>query len=136
MPCTDCCPFCETNYENDWHVFIGYDEAKTVWRTAGLWDVISTTVAVAESFAACIFSLLCRLTVEECKDLVMMLWCIWRRRNDKVWDGELQPSNIAVQLARVVISMASRKKFCYFTQSAFTARYSYVAATSSEISEV
>ncbi|XP_024636060.1 uncharacterized protein [Medicago truncatula] len=32
-----------------------------------------------------------------------MLWCIWRRRNDKVWDGQLQPSNIAVQLARELL---------------------------------
>jgi ribonuclease HI len=103
VPCTDCCPFCETNYENDWHVFIGCEEVKTVWRTAGLWDLIAETVADAASFADCFFSLLCRLTADECKDIAMILWCIWRRRNDKVWDGELKPVSIAIQLAREVL---------------------------------
>jgi len=30
----------------------------------------------------------------------MMLWCLWRRHNDKVWDDDLKPINIAIQLAR------------------------------------
>jgi hypothetical protein len=76
VPYTDRCPFCETNYENDLHVLIGCKEVKTVWRTAGLWDLISDTVAVAVSFADCIFPLMCWLTLDECKDLAMMLWCI------------------------------------------------------------
>ena len=100
VPCTDSCPFCETNYENDWHVFIGYEEAKNVWRTAGMWELIQNVAAVADSFADCIFSLLCRLSIHQCNDMAMMLWCLWQRRNDKVWGGELKPIHIAVQLAK------------------------------------
>jgi len=100
VPCTDCCPFCETNYENDWHVFIGREEVKTVWRTADLWDLIAEIVADAASFADCFFSLLCRLTADESKDMAIILWCIWRRRNDKVRDSDLKPVSIAIQLAR------------------------------------
>jgi len=51
------CHFCETNYENDWHVFLGYEEAKNVWRTAGMWELIQDVAAIAESFAECIFFL-------------------------------------------------------------------------------
>jgi len=38
---SDCCPHCETNYENDWYVFIGCVAAKQVWSEAGLWDIIA-----------------------------------------------------------------------------------------------
>jgi len=100
VPCTDSCPFCQTNYENDWHVFIRCEEAKSIWRTAGLWELIRDTLNNATSFTACIFSLLRRLTSDKSNDVAMMLWCLWRRRNDKVWDGDLKPINIAVQLAR------------------------------------
>jgi len=100
VPCTGICPFCETNYENDWHVFIGCEEAKNVWRTAGMWELIENVAVIADIFVDCIFSLLCRLSVHQCNDMAMMLWCLWRRRNDKVWDGELKRIHIVVQLAR------------------------------------
>ena len=41
VPCSDICPHCKTNYENDWHVFMGCDAAKQVWQEAGLWKKIS-----------------------------------------------------------------------------------------------
>jgi len=34
----------------------------------------------------------------------MMLWCLWRRRNDKVWDGETKDERLVVQLARELLS--------------------------------
>jgi hypothetical protein len=79
--------------------------------------VISTTVVVVESFAACIFSLLCWLIVEECKDLAMILWCIWRRHNDKVWDGEMKLSNISYQLARKLLFQWQAARNSTTTQS-------------------
>jgi len=36
--------------------------------------------------------------------MAMMLWCLWRRRNDKVWEGVLKPTVMVVQLAREVLS--------------------------------
>jgi len=51
VQCTDSCPFCETNYENDWHVFIGCDEAKIVWISAGRWHLVQNAAAVAASLA-------------------------------------------------------------------------------------
>jgi len=96
VPCTDSCPHCETNYENDWHVFIGCEEAKKVWQAAGLWGKIEEVAGSATSFADCIFSLLCRLTSNMRNDMAMMLWCLWCRRNDKVWEGDLKPTVMAV----------------------------------------
>ncbi|MCH82554.1 BZIP-like protein [Trifolium medium] len=28
VPCTDQCPYCEQNYENDWHLFLGCERAQ------------------------------------------------------------------------------------------------------------
>jgi len=62
--------------------------------------LIKDTIDAAASFTDCFFSLLWRLSSPESKDLVVMLWCLWHPRNDKVWDGELKPIDIAIQLAR------------------------------------
>jgi len=43
VPCTDNYPFCQTNYENDWNVFIGCEEAKSVWQTTRPWELIQDT---------------------------------------------------------------------------------------------
>lgn len=88
-------------------MFIGCEEAKNVWRTAELYELIKDIVDAATSFADCIFSLLCRLTSDRSNDMAMMLWCLWPRRNDKVWDDELRPINIAVQLAREALFQSS-----------------------------
>jgi hypothetical protein len=75
-----------------------------VWQAAGLWGKIEEVAGSAASFADCIFSLLCRLTSNMRNDMAMMLWCLWRRRNDKVWEGDVKPIVMAVQLAREVLA--------------------------------
>lgn len=45
----------KSNYENDWHVFMGCDATKQVWQEEGLWKKISEGVVNATSFAAFCF---------------------------------------------------------------------------------
>ena len=64
-----------------------------------MWDIVRDAFTSATNFGACIFSLLCRLPYNVCHGIVvMMLWCLRRRRNDKVWSGELNEVNVIVQL--------------------------------------
>jgi hypothetical protein len=63
-------------------------------------ELIRDTVNDASIFAECIFSLLCGLTSDKSNDIAMMVWCLWRRRNDKVRGGDLKSINIEVHLAR------------------------------------
>jgi len=100
VPCSDICPHCETNYENDWHVFIGCEEAKRVWREAWLWDKINNNSATANSLTECVFSLFCSCYEQVCSDIAIMLWYIWRRRNNKVWEAEQQSVRTTIQMAR------------------------------------
>jgi hypothetical protein len=73
---------------------------KNVWISAGRWHLVQNAAAVAVSLADWFFSMLCRMTDSEGADLAMILWCLWSRRNDKVWDGDMKPINVAIQLAR------------------------------------
>lgn len=45
----------------------------------------------ALDFRRCFFSLLQVLNVDKRIRFVMTLWAIWRRCNDKIWEGVLQP---------------------------------------------
>lgn len=103
VPSSDYCPCCETNYENDWHIFIGCEVGKQVWIEAGLWDTITAGIGSATGLAAHLFSIFCRLPNELCRDIAALLWCLWRCRNDKVWEGEVQNVGVVVQLARKAI---------------------------------
>ncbi|RHN48105.1 hypothetical protein MtrunA17_Chr7g0260151 [Medicago truncatula] len=47
--------------------------------------------------------LLLQLPTQLCTDIAMMLWCLWRRRNDKVWEGDMKEVRFSVQLAREVL---------------------------------
>ncbi|XP_058733989.1 uncharacterized protein LOC131605677 [Vicia villosa] len=40
VPCVPNCPFCDNDFEDDWHVFFGCLDAISSWRAAGLYDVI------------------------------------------------------------------------------------------------
>lgn len=78
VPSSDYCPFCETNYENDWHIFIGCEVGKQVWIEARLWDTITAGIGSATGLAAHLFSIFCRLPNELCRDIAALLWCLWR----------------------------------------------------------
>ncbi|MCI44966.1 putative ribonuclease H protein, partial [Trifolium medium] len=54
---TDLCPHCETMFENEWHLFIGYDSAKRVWMGAGHRDMVQVHAENATCFQE--FSLHC-----------------------------------------------------------------------------
>ena len=91
---------CETNYENDWLVFIGCEKAKREWREAGLWDKINNNSVAANNLTECVFSLFCNCSEQVCSEIAMMLWCIWRRRNNKVWEAEQKSVRTTIQMAR------------------------------------
>jgi hypothetical protein len=57
---------------------------------AGLWDVVNNLSTSAVGFSELIFSALTVLEGAKKQDFVMMLWCLWRRRNDKVCLSSLQ----------------------------------------------
>jgi ribonuclease HI len=100
VQCTDLCPHCETTYENEWHLFIGCEKAKRVWIAAGLWDDISQVVVAANSFNSLVFSFLTVHLEKKCSDFVLIMWCLWKRRNEKIWEEAEKPVHVSINAAR------------------------------------
>jgi hypothetical protein len=103
IQCTDLCPHCETTFENEWHLFIGCDSAKKVWMEAGLWDMIQEHVDNATGFENLCFSILAAAQEPIKSDIVMVLWCVWKRRNEKIWEEVEKPASLSIQSARELL---------------------------------
>ncbi|KAK2404967.1 hypothetical protein QL285_054266 [Trifolium repens] len=101
--CPHTCAHCQQNFENEWHIFFGCEKAQEIWEEAGLWYLIEGMFETADGFVSLFFKLLDLLSQHLVFQFVSALWCIWKRRNQKIWeDMELQPS-VSFQLARDVI---------------------------------
>ncbi|MCH82487.1 RNA-directed DNA polymerase (Reverse transcriptase), partial [Trifolium medium] len=90
VDCSENCPHCENNFENEWHLFIGCHKAKLVWEGAGLWNMIENLTQNALSFNDLIFSVFKQQQQHVIIDTIMMLWCLWKRRNEKIWENAEQ----------------------------------------------
>jgi len=54
----------------------------------------------AADFASLFFDFIANLQQQKVVGVVMMLWCIWKRRNEKVWEDVERCVRISIQLAR------------------------------------
>ncbi|MCH83726.1 ribonuclease H protein [Trifolium medium] len=86
--CPDNCPHCENNFENEWHIFVEYYKAKQVWEGAGLWDIIEALINNVASLNDLIFTIFRSQPQKKVLEIVMMLWCLWKRRNKKIWEDK------------------------------------------------
>jgi hypothetical protein len=100
VQCTDLCPHCESTYENEWHLFVSCCKAREVWLQAGLWDVVNNLSTSAVGFSELIFSALTVLEGAKKQDFVMMVWCLWRQQNDKVWEEQQHLVQVSIQACK------------------------------------
>lgn len=73
---------------------IACEKEKEIWQAAGLWILIHLNINSDESYQGILFNLLHNLQPQEKNKLAVILWSIWRNRNQKVWDNvdsTLQP---------------------------------------------
>lgn len=82
------------------HLFFGCSHAITVWEAAGLWRTKESYVNAAESFLALFFLLVSMLAIPQAKDITLILWCLRRRRNEKVWDAIVRDPRISISIAK------------------------------------
>jgi len=97
---TNRCVHCEGSYENDWHIFFECHKVEEVWVAAGLWNFIKDKLKTADGFVDLFFQLFNRLAQENLHMFAMTMWCIWKRRNEKLWNDVDTRPEVSVRLAR------------------------------------
>jgi len=90
---------CERLYKNDYHVFFGYDELEELWEAINLWHVIKDYLEIADGFVSLFFQLLEKLPQQQLLTFVLTLWCIWKRRKDKLCSDVDTSPHVSVHMA-------------------------------------
>ncbi|KAF4349491.1 hypothetical protein F8388_008434 [Cannabis sativa] len=86
IPIDPRCPFCLTAPETAFHVLVRCSFAQSCWRRSHVPSVSPGAMAwnVAESLEA-----------------VMILWSIWKHRNELVWNSKQQDANEVLSVAKL-----------------------------------
>ncbi|KAJ1421261.1 Ribonuclease H-like superfamily [Sesbania bispinosa] len=90
VKCPTTCPLCEEDLENEFHAFYGCRHNIQCWKESGCWREMETMVWELEGYQEATFHLLGSLPMSQKREFVLMAWALWKRRNIKVWEGELK----------------------------------------------
>jgi ribonuclease HI len=83
--CDNKCPQCASYAENEWHCFFGCTAAQEVWRETIMWQQIDAATMNAIGLVPMLFKMLEELNSDDLSHIVMILWTLWWRRNQKCW---------------------------------------------------
>ncbi|GAU46456.1 hypothetical protein TSUD_402230 [Trifolium subterraneum] len=81
------CDVCNDSEENSAHVLFLCPRSIDCWQRVNLWDQISAGLNINNNISDNLFSILQRLDKEEQELFGVMVWSIWKRRNNQVWDN-------------------------------------------------
>jgi ribonuclease HI len=87
VPCPLTCPICEQHDEDDWHIFFSCHDSLLALQTAGLDHVITSRAARCQTAAEMVFSICAEEETGIAGGVALILWAVWRNRNEKVWNG-------------------------------------------------
>ncbi|XP_075486337.1 uncharacterized protein LOC142525940 [Primulina tabacum] len=93
------CATCGNEWENSWHLFIYCPMAKACWEELGTWNKMLSLSNEADGFVQWLFKLFQTLDVSTLENIAMVLWGIWRTRNEKLWNKMVKPAEIVVSSA-------------------------------------
>ncbi|PNY05519.1 cytochrome p450 [Trifolium pratense] len=78
--------------EDSLHVFFRCPNSRSIWRRANFFNVVCTVADSESNIIVVIFKILQLLTQEDAALFAIIIWSIWKQRNNKVWNNvnELQ----------------------------------------------
>ncbi|XVF73428.1 hypothetical protein PTKIN_Ptkin12aG0201100 [Pterospermum kingtungense] len=79
------CIFCSNALENSWNLFIDCTFAQSCWQHIGLADKVNGLTSTADSFMEWLFAAIGALQDPVVGKIVMIIWSIWRERNERFW---------------------------------------------------
>lgn len=97
------CLQCGAHHENSWHVFFDCEFGISCWRRAQLWTIIEPILLQVESFAEVFFTILSSFDSNVRCSFVMIVWSIWKRRNDKLWSNTKTPLSQVIYVAKELL---------------------------------
>jgi hypothetical protein len=75
--------------ENEWHCFFGCNTARDVWKETEEEHVISRYTETAIGFADMMFRMITEVEADKMARIIMMLWTLWWRRNQRCWNDKI-----------------------------------------------
>jgi hypothetical protein len=70
------------------------------WQKAGLWNHISAGLNISSNITDNVFSILQSFDKEQQDLFSVMVWRIWKRRNNQVWDNAADSNRTVYEQAR------------------------------------
>lgn len=113
MHCSAICILCNESLENCWHVLLTCDKASPSWHKTTLWNYIEPYLLSAQSFGELFFQV-CKVLNEDQKPMfLMVLWSIWKARNEKLWNSVEDDVDAVLHRAAVVYQDWQKSKVIF-----------------------
>jgi hypothetical protein len=75
--------------ENEWHCFFGCNTAADVWKETNERQIISNYTENAMGFVEMMFRLINEVEPTKVARIVMTMWALWWRRNQRCWNDKI-----------------------------------------------
>lgn len=80
----------EKNIENAWHTFIMCPYVRECWTQANLLQIVDAHLLNSDGYLEWFFKVIHALSGLELSKFAMVLWAIWKQRNSKLWNNQVQ----------------------------------------------
>ncbi|CAN1130761.1 Putative ribonuclease H protein At1g65750 [Linum perenne] len=99
------CGSCNSFFESTFHLFVECDMARRCWAAAGLSSKIEESLVDHEgSCVSWLLGLLASITENMAADISMVLWSIWKERNDRVWTDKQSAPEWVVRMGKDLLA--------------------------------
>jgi len=100
IPCEDDCVHCDVMAETHTHLFFVCPKVMDCWARVQLDTTVRDLLLTTNDFATILFDFLDRLNPHHKSLASMILWSIWKNRNNKLWEATDVPPYLIVQRAK------------------------------------
>ncbi|PNX70097.1 pentatricopeptide repeat-containing protein, partial [Trifolium pratense] len=104
VQCPTHCDVCNDGDEDSMHVLFSCTRSIQCWQRAGLWTHIGTGLVANNNIAENLFSILHRLNKDQQEFFCVLVWSIWKRRNNKVWENVTDSDQTVIERAKHLIT--------------------------------
>jgi hypothetical protein len=104
VQCPVNCAVCNEGDEDSMRVFFICHKKVQCWQHTGLWLTVTKGIDINKTVADNLFSIMQRLDTVQQELFNAMLWSIWKRINNQVWDNAIETNQTVCDRARVLLA--------------------------------